>query len=328
MKGLKGKRLRFHLYRTNPTVIRKLYYCPFYNHSHLCQFQCRQEMELMPLVCRVFPREPVEYPKVIEVTLELSCIAAAKLFLEHPQRFYFEDGEEIQSIWTMENEDDDFYQCLCDDLDNLLDYLWKPPIPLYIQWQVMYQYIFKEHHLIVRNRLYEAKEVQLNEFYDSYPKEAGYAFYPVRVIDRIILEHIDYGALFVREPKLYRLIKQYLKEFSKKDVQTSDAYYHAQIEDMLLHCSDYELKYRAYFSYNMQQLYHKAFESYFILRQFLFAVLYTQLLMLFDLMDYSLTGQSASMDRQAQILMLLEQGVRHNPTLTENILMVLREEFL
>ena len=91
---------------------------------------------------------------------------------------------------------------------------------------------------------------------------------------------------------------------------------------------EYEEKYRSYFSYLIQQLYPMAYENYFMLRQLLFAILYVQLLMMFDLMDHLATGRVADKDRQAEILLMTEKALRHNQSLTDNLLTVIRQEFL
>jgi len=90
----------------------------------------------------------------------------------------------------------------------------------------------------------------------------------------------------------------------------------------------YEKKYRSYFSYLIQQLYPMAYENYFMLRQLLFAILYVQLLMMFDLMDYLDTGRVADKKRQGEILLITEKALRHNQSLTDNLLAVIRQEFL
>ena len=91
MPGLRGRHLRYFLTSfRGDTVIKKIMgRCPFINSDHLCQFEANGETELMPLVCRIYPREGVRYDDLIEVTLELSCPVAARLFIENPGRLSF-----------------------------------------------------------------------------------------------------------------------------------------------------------------------------------------------------------------------------------------------
>ena len=143
----------------------------------------------------------------------------------------------------------------------------------------------------------------------------------------MIINQIDYGNLKYRERKFWKLVESYRKRFSNLYVNEADRFFDEKVRAMM--DAGYWEKYRSYFSYCIQELYTKAYESYHILRQFLFAVLYVQLLMMFDLVDYlDRKEQIADIGRQSEILMLCEQGIRHNPQLTKNLLAIIREEFL
>ena len=136
------------------------------------------------------------------------------------------------------------------------------------------------------------------------------------------------GNLLLRSPKLYRLIRRYDQTFRKMNVREADVFFHEKILEMLATDPTLEDKYRSYYSYNLQQLYLQAYETYFVLRQTLLATLYTQLLILFDLLDYLENGRVSDEERQSEVLMLLEIGCRHNPKMTENLFWVIRNDFL
>lgn len=334
IKGAYGRALLFRVYRRNPSVFLKNFdRCPFWNADKLCQFQANGELSLMPLVCRVFPRDGVLMNDEIEVTLELSCISVARTFLDNLGRLSFLPTDEvIEPTWGQENDDPAFLAFLKRDREDILDFIWEEGSDLAERMQALYAYIYREHDLIVRNRIREAEREVLSAdpstfgIYDL-NREPTYAFFSVQTIDRMILNHINYGALWLREPKFYKLIKRYRKMFADFYVDEADVYFDKKVREMM--DAGYALKYRSYFSYCIQELYIKAYETYFVLRQFLFAALYVELLMMFDLVDYEMNGgRIASPDRQAEILMLCEQGIRHNPSLTKNLLEVIREEFL
>ncbi len=144
----------------------------------------------------------------------------------------------------------------------------------------------------------------------------------------MILNHIDYGYIQIREPRLYYFVKRYMKLFSGMTVDGADKYFDDEMKKLVLTHPEYELRYRSHFSYLIMQLYPGAFENYFMLRQMLFAFLYVELLQLFDLLEYLEKGKTADPERMAEIIMILEKGVRHNPTQTDNLLQVIREELL
>ena len=335
MPGAYGRALRFHVWhlRGMDLIQKQLGRCPHWNSDHLCQFQVNGEPELMPLICRVYPRDAVRSDVETEVTMELSCISMARTFLEHPGRLYFIPTEDvIESTWEMDNNEPDFYAYLKQDRERMLDYLWDGGRELRCVWQSLYAYVYQVHDLIVRDRVEEAKAVVLSDRVEDMGiyylnREPTYSFFSIQTIDRMILDQIDYGNLKWRERAFYRLIQSYRRRFSDLYVDEAERFFDEQAVRLIE--AGYGEKYRSYFSYCMQELYLKAYETYHVLRQFLFAVLYVQLLMLFDMVDYlDRGGQIADIDRQSEILMLCEQGIRHNPQLTKNLLAIIREEFL
>ena len=173
----------------------------------------------MPVVCRVYPRHSVNYGLFTEVTFEASCPVIARYLVEHPGRYSFHEvRQEIPPVWTMENEDASFLDFLLQDRETILDFLWAKERPLSEQMQAIYAYARHENDWISRNRMEELEHVHLT--YDAakqgdyaITRRGPYAFFRIRTIDRMLLEHVDYGNLVIRNPKLYRLIRRYDKVF-------------------------------------------------------------------------------------------------------------------
>ena len=333
--GAYGRSLRFLVYRwKGGRYIRKLLNrCPHWNSDRKCQFQVNGETELMPRICRLYPRDIRKSDVEVEITLELSCISAARLFLDNPGRLSFLPVEEdVESLWVLDNNEPEFYEFLKRDRERILDYLWEDGRELSVCWQSLYAYVYKRHDLVVKELFDEADEVFISDDPDEMGmyylnKEPSYAFYPIKIIDRMILNQIDYGNLKRREKEFYRLIESYKNRFSDFYVDEADSFFDENIRKMM--SEGYEIKYRSYFSYCIQQLYLRAYETYYMLREFLFSVLYTELLMVFDLVDYLDRGRVlADKKRQSEILMLCEQGIRHNNQLSLNLLQIIRDEFL
>ena len=335
LPGLYGRHIRFLIKKTQPPIFRNILgACPFYNAKHLCQFQQNGEEELMPYVCREFPRHITDYGAFCEGTLILSCPEAARLFLENLGRLSFEEAKTAHlPFWSINNDDTEFLDFLLAEREKLLDLLWQKEYHLPELWQAFYAYIHNQHDFLMRGMLDEMRGVTLSfqpeeqgEYVSN--REVGYAFFRVRTIDRMLLSHVDYAGIQLREPKLYYLLKHYAKYFSDLTIIEADNFFDRGVKKVIAQDETYELKYRSYFSYNLQQLYLEAYDSYFMLRQLLFSILYVQLLMLFDLIDFLEKGTAAPQSRQQEILVLTERGLRHDPRLTDALLEVLREEFL
>ena len=108
IKGVLGRHIRLFVNkRSDPPVFRKILgRCPFLDSDRLCAFQRAGMEEEMPLVCRIYPRDVVRCIDTVEVTMELSCPAVARLLLSNPKRLSFIPYEqEIGVLSDIDNDD-------------------------------------------------------------------------------------------------------------------------------------------------------------------------------------------------------------------------------
>ncbi len=364
LDGIYGRHVRSNISRSGDLhyIKKQLGRCPFLNSDRHCQFQDNGDTGLMPIVCRLYPRESLGFKDLIRVTFTLSCPAAAKLLIENPGRLSFVEADHpIEVLWEMSNDEPDYLRLLLAESEKLLDYFWngaeaasescvhvatrfselrwthdheQPDLSMAAAWQDMYAHVYAVHTAIISQRFDDIAAIPLTSDKSLQGKyallrEGTFAFFPIKTIDRMILEVIDYGSMFIRQHEMYRLIKLYTKRYSKMLVREADKYFDEHIKKLVRIHPEYMVKYRSYFSYNIEQLLPVAYENYHILRQYLFAVLYTELYMIFDLLDYEDHGETPpDIDRQAYVMALCEHAIRHNPSLTENLLRVIRQEFL
>ncbi len=333
LKGAFGRQVRFFVRQTEPPVLRRIFgRCPFLDSDRLCSFQRQGKEELMPLICREYPKEIIGYGDFCEISISLSCPAAVRVFMDHLGRLSYEETErEYTPYWSVSNNDSIFLDFLQKEREALLDFFWQ--YELAEAWQGMYAHIRGQHEWVVRDRLEDARKVPLSM---DKAQQGEYAlfwqprlsFFKIQMLDRCIIECIDHGYTRLREPKLYPLIRKYMEFFSKLEVEEADRFFDRQVRAICEENHTFDMKYRSYFSLNLQSLYLQAYSSYHILREFLFAVLYTELVMLFDVVEYLWKGALPDRARQEELIVVFERGVRHNPQLTESLLAVIREDFL
>lgn len=324
LRGIRGRFYRFQFIKKEPKRIKKIFgKCPFFTSDRLCLHQCTGETSLMPAVCRKYPRRIEDFGSFKEATLELSCPAAAQLFLDNPgPRSFVESDTPLTALWEQENDDEEFLGFLKNERDELLELIWSGE-SLPVIWENAYKSIYEQHEKLTRDKLSEAKEIKPSILCES---KKGYAFFAISTIDHMLLGHVDRGGLIFKVPAFYRLIRRYLKTFSKMTVAGADRYFNEKALEMMENQSHLELKYRSYFAYALQQELMLSYESYSLIREFLFCILYTQLLILFDMMEY-IKKKSISRTKETQILYLTEHNIRHNPYLRKQLYNVIREEF-
>ena len=155
-----------------------------------------------------------------------------------------------------------------------------------------------------------------------------YAFFPIAMMDKCILNLVNYGYLFLRNKRLYRLIKKYEKLFGDLYEGAAEQWLNEKIKALYKADPSFEKRHRNYFYYAVVQLYPLAYESYFWQRQTLLSIFYTELLMIFDVTEYESTGKVPDINTQILDLCCFERGTRHNPSMTDNIYNVIRKDFI
>lgn len=342
-KGLKGVRLKLSTFKMDGKypMMRKLFYrCTFHTKERLCAFQKNGTPELMPKVCRYYPRRITEHGDLWEVTLELSCVEAAKRFLECDRRkLEFETGtgqNDVSEVtWDLLNDDASYRAFLRADREKLLDYLWekneggtyKKTLPQAFDGIYRYAWALQQALFEGDPNLTRAKHLQSLPIPDVDEADIKNPFYPVTMLNDLIYTYLDEPDLFMREPHLYRLIFHYKKTFGKQLEKDADRFFRETLRRMEESDNRFLDKYRAYFSYCLQELYMDAYEDYYVIGEVFLALIFTEFLMLFDASEF-LTHHELSTEKQARILAVLEAGIRHSIRTKKEFLQKIRSDWL
>lgn len=333
LEGVGGLFYRLGIVGKEPRRIRRIFsFCPFLTCNMLCRHQIKGNLLLMPLVCRNYPRRVIDCTRRKEFTLELSCPEAARLFLENKSCHKFvKTKENYPSGWDLINDEEDYLSYLDSERTRLINYTWEKG-EIYEKWEAIFAYIYNVQDLLARDKFNEARVLNITENKEKQGQHAlytnrEYAFYSVAVLDEMLIEYIDRSGLVVKAPKFYLLLRRYMKIFSKLNINDANKVFSDGIRKMIKTDPAYEKKYKAYFTYLIQQEFIMAYESYSLIREIMLCILHTELLMLFDFLEFSKRGVQ-SIRRETEILYLFEQNVRHNPDLTKALYEVIRREML
>lgn len=318
--GKTGERLRRHISgkSDDDRQIKKVFgRCPFLTDHKLCHLHKDGRSDLEPLVCRQFPHQVLDLGDRREVTMLLSCYSAAKAFCEHPDEISFMDGgEELTSYYIIENRDEPYLDFLLSERKKLLDVVADTSHDLPLIFSSVYAYAAATNARYLSNDARgTVSEVQFSFDPDEWGEYAvgdgtDYAFFPIDMMDKCILNLIDYSFLFTRNRRLWRLIRKYQKLFGDLYQGEAEQWLKDKLEELYEKDSSFETRHRSYFYYTLLQIYPLAYESYFWQRQTLLSIFYTELMMIFDVTEYVTSGKVP--DRETQILTLcsLERGTR------------------
>ncbi len=98
--------------------------CPFHEKSGLCELQLKRGHDFLPETCRTYPRYYRNYGAFEERYIDLSCIAGAKLFLEHMDDMHLVDKKgEPDCEMTFTNDDAGYLKDLTDTRSSMISAL-------------------------------------------------------------------------------------------------------------------------------------------------------------------------------------------------------------
>lgn len=313
--------------------------CPFYTTEGLCRFHKTGQEVMMPKVCRQYPRTSICFGQYNEVTLELSCIRAAELFVENIGRHQFVESKTlVEENWTIGNDSPRFLELLRCDREKILNYLWQQDEEQSTLAQKIYQiymYVYVENQYISRNDMDSALALHIPLLQEEQAKYnipvissvAGhFPFYPVWFLNHIIYDKFSSSALKKKNRYLYDLVKGYEVLFGDLSEKEADAFFEKTFDEMCQKQPEMELFFCSYFSYLIEQMYCKAYEDYYVLGQGLLAIIDLQFMMQFMLVHYMRDGRLEPVDI-SEILANTERAIRHNLILNDDILYKIRHSF-
>lgn len=309
-KGVKGLAL-YSMCKNNSgtTVLRKICgRCPFYTLKGLCGLQLKGEEQMMPLVCRMYPRCSFAYGDRQEVTLEMSCIKAAELLVNNPKRYSFvKSDREYPLEWQADDADPAFVDFLTTMREKMLDYLWDEERSMAAGIRGILDYAHKVHLLVAQNKLEEAAKADFSESVSG----EGFIFFPMVLMNEHIYGVLEDSRIMFREPYLYKILKNYKKQFGKLWEYEADEYFGREIEKLFRACPEAERIAGAYFGYTIMQSMLASGEDYYFIKHVVMAAVLVQYFIIFVLTDFK-CGEMLDNDRYAAIISNMEKGIAHN----------------
>ncbi len=358
-KGLLGLRLRLftRVDAENGAILRTVCgRCPFLEKDGLCQLQKTGRKELVADVCNLYPRRSITYGDICEVTLELSCVHAAGLFLKEIKRHSFverriEEKEElcsgealrIKPYYAVMNDAPDFLSYLMADREDILDYLWRDADgkeeyepALFEKMRTVLDYAYVRQNYLARDEFVRAKTVklpvgqqelqkwqQMGEFWRNGDEETGPVL-PLAMLNELIYGRLSYTCTPKRNPAMYGLITTYKKIFGKLYEQEAEDFWKERWKELCFERPDMPRIVLAYYSYLLQQTYCCAYETYYLIGPVILASVSTEFFMLL-LVTACLDGQAMEEAELASMIAGMERAIRHSKAFERETLNLFRD---
>lgn len=323
--GELGKKLRCSMTLGQDKDIRKIFgKCANETKEGLCKLQLMNREDLMPKVCRIYPRRSVAIGDKEEVTFELSCPKTAELFLQdlsRPKLVEYE-GDEILPVWSQEVFDKDLLKLILKLREQIIDYIYDTKSMPEVIHNV-YKYYRYMHDEIMKGA---NSVISISEFVSDLPSKDRWRFYSMSLFDKIIMNDIDDGFMSLRNA-LYGFSREYDKIFGKMTAEDANFYFEKMCKQMVAKYPALEDKYRAYLAYYVLQTMYSGYETCTFLDECMLGQVYLQMLITVDLVDYLNGRDMENVNRAIENLNKCEKRLRHNLGIKKSISKRINEEF-
>ena len=340
LRNIKGQKT------DSPQIRKRLGSCPYHTGEGLCGLQQEGRTDLMPRVCREYPRRTISYEAFAEIALELACPEVARLFLEEkePLSMLPWQKEEREILWKIGNEDLPFLEFLQELRQTMVDEAQTQErfdvALLYRQYRcfdAMHEHLMRDKRAeanavldAYRNRCQESRRVGEQEDLDAgAPRQM--LFFPMDLVDKVIAHQLDLPNLAVNNAYLKKCIWLYYRLCNDKRAEEAGAFFEKIWQEMEEEMPGTYDKYRKYYIYYLYEMLLCVYEDYHLLKTILLGNMYLELYMVMDAiawLDCKKHKVTYDLDLQVRTLSSLERRMRHNTGVTDGILSRVRKDFL
>lgn len=326
--GLTGIRLRSGVTKRNGMTMFRHHRgkCPFLTKERTCGVQLSLGEDYMPNVCRIFPRERVNYGAFAEEILILGCPEAARLFLHNLGRLRYETTErQVEYACLGTNEDSDFLHELLGIRDALTAQIANTNIPrtklytgLIAYANELQQYYIRKSAAFPVNRTSsslcldraENTEPRLPELCRCIDNAKPYFRITAKMTDEMMTGGFYHILLKKTSPFLHRLCRMYFKEFDQLTGEEAGARADELRAELSGALPETESILRGHLTYYLLQEFLTTYESYSFLRVVATGILHTHFLELLLALYYKNT-HSLTEDELIQIISVYDRRGRH-----------------
>ena len=314
--------------------------CPYLNRDNLCAHQCEGKMNLMPKICRVYPRRVMEICADTEcrteVTLELSCIEAANCFLNNlgPIQMIKSD-ENYEIMWSRKNDSDEFLRFLLDYRKVLSEDIWNSTDIFSMMKKHVYATLEIQDHLMKDFKVGGDAWVDTRAVFDKHQEKTLGFVIPLSILNEVIYNCFDDKDQKKRNPIFQKLRETYdsLLGHDREDVAERKIISYLLSKE---YSNNALKKYFTYYEYCCYETVLETHEDYYLVGKVLFSVFYTELLMVFDYVSNMARNEgelAKELKRQnysfeSQVLSSVERAFRHSDKMKSVILEKIRANFL
>lgn len=316
--GLTGFWLRHGITQRNGMTMfrRRRGFCPFLTKERTCGVQISLGEEYMPDVCRIFPRQRVNYGAFTEETLFLACPEAARLFLHNLNQLGFHTVERQTDYARLgTNEDTVFLQELLSIREAMTAQIAEPDTPRDRLYAGLLTYAGELQQYYIRKSAPHSAPCDfdcpsLPDLRATVGRAKPYFHITAGMMDQMLTGGFYHILLKTTSPFLYRLCRMYFKEFDHRTGAQAQERADELKAKLLDEVPGTEQLLRGHLIYYLLLEFLTTYENYSFLRVIATGIMHTQLLELMLALYYENT-QSLAEEDLIQIIAVCDRRGRH-----------------
>lgn len=331
-KGQIGLKLRFLMRQKDGYFVfnKNASTCAFFTKDGLCSLQCSKGHDMLPGICRRFPRRFKNYGYLCEELLELACPIAAELFLENDTDYILVD-EEVSYPDTSENDDEIYLNRLLLTRDQIFDFLSANARDLASFFATLKSLERYGQDLQIHCAINGAMEATPNlsaisvHDYAIVHDAASLQLIPLYDItstDAIICSGTYHSNQKTRLPLLYEVCRLYFESFDTLTPEAGNRRLNTLFDDFITRnpkALNYLVK---YYRYYLQSNFLYTYEDYSFLKIFALGNMHVHLLLLFFAL-YEEKYHSFTASECAKLIASYDRHMRHNEDVLTDLFKIL-----
>lgn len=292
--------------------------CPFLSRNRLCNIQLSLGEDYLPDVCRVFPRQRINYGPFAEELLFLACPQACRLFLDNLGQLHYKTVErEVFYAKTGTNDDPGYLQELLEIRLSLTTQIMDSVLPLPMLYAGLLSYAKALQQSYLSNTYSNTIPVRPDLIAHLHQAATPFAI-PHQTTYAILTAGFYHIFLKSTSPFLYRLCRIYLKKFHRLAADKANAILLALKDN--LHSNHPKAGHilRGYLAYYLLEEFFITYEDYSFLRNIAIGIMHTCLLELFFALYYDENNRLEE-DDMIQIITVYTRRARHNDSIERDM---------
>lgn len=315
MKGPDGFIIRacMHTDDTMPYFSGKSIVCPLMTMKGLCSIQKKHGEDLMPEICRKFPRDIRNYGPFAEMHLDPACTRVSEMLISSQNDITLVSSNDILDLPLYGNNDDrDFLMDLDRSRASLLS-LFE-----YDNSKTVYSLdgIFTEAMNIAfddHERVLGIKESHRERESDikNFPLPAG-------LLNEMTADSFYKDKILLYSPFFYRLFRAYFRYFGNLNPASADRRYRNALDRMLAEYPETTGHIFRYIRYSLEREYLTTYEDYSFIKRILDNIICANMVLMMMTVCH-MKYRRLTVTDEARIISMTERRARHNDSILKTL---------